>query len=77
MAITFANGLDTVFGYVHSVTTAVRDLVSGIMPEYSSWILLVLGGVGAYYVYKNSSFNRGTVLMIMYALFFYVLLRYV
>lgn len=69
--------IDALFGAIGQLTGFIRGAINGIASQYLSIILLVLAGIGGYYLHKKFPTIRGYGVAVVYGFILYLLFRYV
>lgn len=68
---------DSVFGMMHTATSAVRGMIASAVPAYADLILLGLSVLGGYYLAKKYPALVQKWPMFVYAIIIFLLLRFV
>ena len=71
---------NSIFGVLHTIFGGIRDLVTKMSADYASLILLAIAIVGGYYLnYKYPQWigKMGKFVFVLYALIFFLLLKFV
>jgi hypothetical protein len=80
--VNFESMFTSLFGVIHSVTSAIRDMIIKMAPEYATLIMLGACMVGAFFLDKKHPSSAKQFLFLpqnvwLFGLIFFLILRFV